>query len=159
MAVTDTYHNIETYAVEGAGMFSARCKAHDAATAERWPTARQAARGFFCDEGRNLRFITVFTGESLDMIPGMCDLSGLARTIRADAEAHAQMQKIGQTSAWLWGGEGHLMPLVISLDPAAQTTPFGADDWLHRYVTQRWNVTTEDGTVILSVPDLPENRL
>ena len=86
MTATATYHDIEPYAVERNGMASARCLTHLTATAEQWPTMSQAARGFCCDEGRNLRFITEFSGEDLDLIPVMRDLPGLARTIRSDAQ-------------------------------------------------------------------------
>ncbi len=145
MTATATYHDIEPYAVERNGMASARCLTHLTATAEQWPTMSQAARGFCCDEGRNLRFITEFSGEDLDLIPVMRDLPGLARTIRSDAEAHAQMQEYGHTSAWPWRGGGHVEPLTITLD---RMTEFGEDD----YATQTWKVTGEDGRVILSLP-------
>ena len=75
----------------------------------------------------------------------MRDLPGLARTIRSDAEAHAQMQEYGHTSAWPWRGGGHVEPLTITLD---RMTEFGEDD----YATQTWKVTGEDGRVILSLP-------
>ena len=140
-----TYHDVEPYAVEGNGMASARCLTHLTATTEQWPTMSGAAHGFRCDEGRNLRFITEFSGEDLDVIPIMRDLSGLARTIRSDAEARTYTGEDGQTSAWLWHAGGRIEALTITL---AGSTGFGEDD----YATQTWTVTGEDGRVILSVP-------
>jgi hypothetical protein len=144
MTMTATYHDVEPYAVEHSGMASARCLTHQTATAEQWPTMSQAARDFRCDEGRNLRFITEFSGEDLDLIPVMRDLSGLARTIRGDAEAHAQMQDHGHTSAWLWLGDGRVEPLEITLDHMSE---FDLND----YASQTWKVSGADGRVIVSV--------
>ena len=140
-----TYHDVEPYAVEGNGMASARCLTHLTATTEQWPTMSGAAHGFRCDAGRNLRFITEFSGEDLDLIPVMRDLSGLAKTIRSDAEGHAYMQDHGHTSAWLWHAGGHIEALTIAL---AGSTGFDGDD----YATESWTVIGEDGRVILSVP-------
>jgi hypothetical protein len=145
MATTATYHDIEPCPVEGTKMASARCLTHGTTTTEQWPDMGQAARGFRCDDGRNLRFVTEFTADDPDPDPPvMRDLSGLARAVRSDAEAHAYGQDYGHTSAWMWHGGGRAEPLTIAL---ASATGFGADD----YATQTWQVTGEDGRVILEV--------
>jgi hypothetical protein len=145
MSTTITGHDIDAFAIAPVGMASARCLIHKTDTREQWSTMSQAARDFVCDEGRNLRFITEFHGDDIDVIPVMCDLSGLARTIRSEKLAMAYGQWPGETFAWQWHPGGRAEPLVIAL---ADSTPFNEDD----YGTQTWRVTREDGRVIVEVP-------
>lgn len=144
MTTTATYHDVEPYAVEGSGIASARCLTHQTTTTQQWPTMSQAGREFCCDEGRNLRFITEFHGDDIDVTPVMRDLSGLARTIRSDAEAKAYGQRYGETRAWLWLGGGRVEPVEITLDHMSR---FDLND----YASQTWNVTGTDGRLIVSV--------
>jgi hypothetical protein len=148
VSITTTDHDIEPFAIEGNGMVSARCLIHGTDTREQWSTLSQAARGFFCDGGLDLRFVTEFHGEDVDdvdVVPFMHDLSGLARKIHGDAEARAYGLCYGETLAWQWHPRGRVEPLVITL---AGSTPFGEDD----YGTQIWRVTgAADGRVIVEV--------
>jgi len=143
-----TYHDIEPYAIEGSGMVSARCRTHSTATAEKWDTFPQAARGFMCDQA-GARFVTEFHGDDIEVIPVMRDLSGLARVLREDAEAAAYGEVYGATRAWQWHQGGHAEPLTITLcarSNAGQRS-FGEDD----YMVQTWRVTGEDGRVVTEV--------
>jgi hypothetical protein len=142
---TDTYHDIEPHAVRGNGMASARCRTHQAETAEQWPTMGEAARGFRCDGGLGLRFVTESSGDGTDPVAAMRDLSGLARVISADAEARAYAHDDARTSAWLWHSGGRVEALQITLDHMGE---FDEDD----YATQTWKVTGADGRDILTVP-------
>lgn len=144
MTTTATYHDVEPYAVEGSGMASARCLTHQTTTTQQWPTMSQAGREFCCDGGRNLRFITEFSGEGPDPVPVMRDLSGLARAVRTDAEARAYANDDGHTTAWLWLGCGRVEQLEITLD---HMSTFDLND----YASQTWNVAGADGRLIVSV--------
>ena len=148
---TDTYHDIEPYMLEGTDSVSARCLTHMTTTTERWPDFRGAGRGFVCDEGKGLRFVTEFHGDDIDVTPRMVDLSGLCRIIRSDAEASAYGQEYGHTKAWLWCGDGKTSALTISVARAAE---FDEDQW----ATQTWRIARHSGRVIAEVPVLIDGR-
>jgi hypothetical protein len=144
MTATDTYHDIEPYAVQGSGRASARCRTHGTDTAEQWPDMSAAGRGFRCDEGRGWRFITETETDDGPAVPVMRDLSGLARVVRGDAEQRAYCGSDMCTSAWLWLGGGKLEQLAILLDSAT-----GYDDSDYAYET--WAVTGADGRLVTAV--------
>ena len=145
MTSTTTRHDIQPYAVERDGMASARCYIHMTTTTERWATMGQAARGFICDEGHALRFITEFHGEDLMVTPVMRDLSSLARTIRQDMEDLSMGQVYGETRAWQWHGDGRAEALRVKL---VSESAFDETD----YAWQTWQVTGEDGRVVAEIP-------
>jgi hypothetical protein len=140
-----TYHDIEPYVVKFSGKASARCLTHQVVTTEQWHDMAAAGRGFACDEGRGLRFITEAGDGDGAPIPVMRDLSGMARMVRADAEGRAYTGDDAHTRAWLWLGAGRVEPLEITLH---NVTPFDLND----YATQTWTVTGEDGRLIVSFP-------
>jgi hypothetical protein len=151
MTATDvrTDHDIQPYAmpVDFGGRvrgYSARCTVHNASTSETWGNWSQAGREFHCDGGKELRFVTEFRGDDIDTTPGLCDLSGLARIVRGDAEAHAYGQDYGTTRAWLWLGAGQVEEVAITL---AWVRPFDLND----YATQCWQIARQDGTVLTEV--------
>jgi hypothetical protein len=144
MTAAETYHDIEPYVLSGHGKATARCLTHQTVTSEQWHDLAAAGRGFTCDEGRNLRFITETSTDNARPVPVMRDLSGLVRIVRADVENRAYTGDDVLTTAWLWLGGGRLEALEITLDTV---TPYDRND----YAVETWKVAGEDGRLIASV--------
>ena len=146
MTMTDQQHDLAPVTVNGVAyeQVSLCCLTHGSSTREHWPTRGAAAADFRCDMGAGLQFILDTTYGDAAPAAVMCDLSGLARRVRGDAEARAYRDDDGQTRAWLWAGGGNLEPLQVSMQHMSKYNEDG-------YAVQTWQVAGENGRVLTEV--------
>lgn len=123
------------------GVVTAGCNRHGVRTDQTWTRPQQALADFRCDRGLRLRFVIEMDDGSEASI---CDLPGLARLARGEAEASVHGGGDRSPVLWMWLGNGQLEALVLAAGPPS---PYDEDD----YAAQRWTVTRADGQVLVTV--------